>query len=297
MRFILLTSILALSFCSQNFMTLAKVNGESISVGDFKSRLGEIQFDSKFVAEDELLSLKKSILNEMIEEKIIQQEAKNLNIKVSHDEMIKASSIERLDEILAEQKMTKEYWNQRSKQKILAEKLFEEVAKTAIHPTEVEIKEVFDQNPHLFHQDEQVHLLQIILKSKDEAEQAQKMIAQGKDFSELAKNLSMTSDATSGGDLGFVAKGLLPETIEKKVFGMKVGTVSPTIESESRFFIYKVLEKKEDKQLSFEESRQRIETMLFQKAKETLYSQWLQDKMIHAKIKRNYELLQENIHA
>lgn len=276
-------------------MTLAKVNGDSISVGDFKLRLAEIQFDPKFVAENEVLALKKSILNEMIEEKILQQEARTENIKVDPSEVAAATPIENLDEVLSKQKISKDYWLMRSEQKIMAEKLFEKITKDTPKPSEAEIKEIYDKNPNLFHQQEQAHLLQIVLKTAAEAEQVQKMLSQGRDFAELAKSLSMTMDATTGGDLGFVTKGLLPENVEKKVFSLKTGAVSPTLEFESQFYIFKVLEKKEDKVLSFEESRLRIESMLFQKAKDATYSKWLQDKTIHAKIKKNYELLQENI--
>lgn len=286
---------LPLHFCSQNYMTLAKVNGETISVGDFKQRLTEIQFDPKFVAESELLTLKKNLLNEMIEDKIVQQEAKSEGIKVDQAEVNQANPIENLDETLSKQKMSKAYWEERTRQRLVAQKLFDKITKDVPQPTEVLIKEIYDKNPTLFHQQEQVHLMQIVLKTETEAAQVQRMLAEGKDFAELAKNLSMTMDATTGGDLGFVAPGLLPESLEKKVFGMKVGSVSSTYEYESQFFIFKVLEKKEEKQLSFEESRIRIQSMLFQKAKDAAYSQWLQEKTIQAKIKRNYELLQENI--
>ncbi len=67
-------------------MSLAKVNGDSISIADFRQRLREIQFDSRLVAEEDVLSLKKTILNEMIEEKIIQQESSREKIEVTKEE-------------------------------------------------------------------------------------------------------------------------------------------------------------------------------------------------------------------
>ena len=116
--------------CNRDYMSLAKVNGDSISIGDFKSRLQEIQFDPKLVAEDELMNLKKSILNEMIEEKIIEQESKKAKLKVTDEDVKAAMNIEHLDEMLKKQNIDKEHWASRMKQKILAETFFKKSPKT-----------------------------------------------------------------------------------------------------------------------------------------------------------------------
>ncbi|MEZ4846998.1 MAG: SurA N-terminal domain-containing protein, partial [Bdellovibrionota bacterium] len=132
--------------CNRDYMSLAKVNGDSISIGDFKSRLQEIQFDPKLVAEDELMNLKKSILNEMIEEKIIEQESKKTKLKVTDEDVKAAMDIEHLDEMLKKQSVDKNHWIHRMKQKILAEKLFQEITQSIAKPSEAEIQEFFSKN-------------------------------------------------------------------------------------------------------------------------------------------------------
>ncbi len=276
-------------------MSLAKVNGDAISIGDFRARLREIQFDPKLVAEEEIISLKKTILNEMIEEKLIQQEGKKANLKVTPEEIQEAMNVEHLDEALAKQNVNKDAWSERMKQKLLAEKLFDFITKTATPPTEDEMTEIYQKNPELFHQQEQVQVLQIILQDRTQADEALKLITQGTDFSEVVKKFN-AADSNPTGDVGYIPRGLLPENIEKKVFSLKVGAVSPVLESDSQYYIVKVLARKEERTLLWEEARQQIESMLFQKSKEKAYGQWLQEKIIQANIKRNYELLQENIH-
>lgn len=286
---------LMLTSCSRDYQSLAKVNGDSISIGDFRIRLREIQFDPKLVAPDELIELKKTILNEMIEEKILEQEGRKASITVSKEEVQSAMNVEHLDEALAKQKVNKEHWAQRMAQKILAEKVFEHVTKSVSLPTEEEMRKIFDENPNLFEQQEQAHLLQIVMQDRMKAEEAYESLTRGMKFEDAVVKYSVHADSNPSGDAGFIPKGLLPEEIEKKVFSLRVGAVSPILESGSEFYIVKVLARKEERPLLWEESRQQIESMLLQKAKEKTYRDWLQGIILAAKIKRNYELLQENI--
>jgi parvulin-like peptidyl-prolyl isomerase len=294
--FTIFFAIALFTACNRDYMSLAKVNGDSISIGDFKTRLREIQFDPKLVAEDELMTLKRSILNEMIEDKLIEQESKKSYIRVSEDEVKSAINIEHLDETLKKQNIDKSHWQNRMKQKILAEKLFHEITKSVARPSETEVQEFFAKNEKAFDQQEQVRIQQIILPNREIAEAASKELASGTDFAAVAQKFIGDQDANMSLDLGFIPLGVLPENIEKKVFSLRVGQVSSVLESEGTFFIIKVLARKEDRPLLWEEARYEIETMLLQKAKETHYTKWLQDKTIEANIKRNYELLKENIH-
>ncbi len=277
-------------------MSLARVNGDSISIADFRQRLREIEFDSRLVAEEDVLSLKKTILNEMIEEKLVQQESNKEKIEVTKEELDQAIQLDHLNEALDKQKIKKDEWTKRMKQKILSEKLFAQVTQTTPVPSEDEIKAIFDKNPELFQQQEQVQVQQIAFRDKKIADDAQKEISQGVAFEEIAKKYSASIDPNPSQDLGFIPKGILPEAIEKKVFSLRAGNVSPVMESGSEFYIFKVLARKEERPLLWEEARQQIQTVLLQKAKDKQYTLWLQEKTLKANIKRNYELLQENIH-
>jgi foldase protein PrsA len=277
-KLIIISSIVLLVACSRDYMSLAKVNGDSISIGDFRSRLREIQFDPKLVAEDELMNLKKSVLNEMIEERLIEQESKKSNVKVTDEEVKAAIQIEHLDEVLKKQNINKSHWTQRMKQKILAEKLFHEVTKEVAKPSDADVQSFFDKNEKSFHQQEQIRIQQMLFASKEQADLASKELTAGQDFAAVAKKYTGDQDANAGADLGFIPKGVLPENIEKKVFSLGVGKNSPVLESDGTYFIIKVLARKESRPLIWEEARYEIETMLLQKAKDAQYTAWLQEK-------------------
>ncbi len=303
MIYVLLIVSLLSACISKDSATIAKVNGEPISIGDFKNRLREIQFDQNLMGKDELTALKKTVLNELIETKIIQQQSRKLDITVTQEELDRSlqsefseHEMENINTTLEKQRMTRETWNDRMKQKIMAEKLFQNVTQTTPEPSPEEIDGYYQKNIQEFQQTEQVRIQQIVLQTKEEAQQVMAHVKQNEDFTALAKAHSMRTDGTTGGDMGFIPKGLLPENIEKTVFSMKSGTVSPIIESPTGYYIIKVVDKKEQKTLTLEESRQQIQTMLLQKAKDAQYTKWIQDRMLEAKIKRNYEILQDPVH-
>ncbi len=296
-----LIAILFLVSCSQDSMMLAKVNGDPITFGHFKARLREIEFDQTLVAPNDLLSLKKYILNEMIEEQIIQQQAEAMNVKMTPEDVTSAieknfskEELEKIDENLRKQKISKDEWRERMRQKILSEKVFEIVTQQTPATTEEDLQQYYQKNISVFQQKEQVHIIQMVFSNKEEARQMQQRVLKGEDFATLAQNVSIGLDSVPHGDLGFVQRGILPEEVEDKVFSMKVGAVSPILESAPNFYLVKVTEKMAAKQLGFEDARQQIQNMLLQSSRDKTYTNWLQEKMIQAKIKRNDELLQEN---
>ncbi len=294
MKPVLSILLLLMISCNRDYASLAKVNGDPISIANFKERLRDVQFDSRLVATEDAVSLKKTILNEMIEEKLIDQECKKLKIKVSDQEVAQALPTEHLDDTLEKLKISKSAWEKKLKQKILAEKLFDQITQKVSEPKEAEIKEFYDTNSQMFQQQEQINIQQIVFQDRKIAEDARNEIAQGQSFEDVAKKHHSSIDHIPSLDLGFIPKGVLPETIEKKVFSLSVGSVSSVLESDSSFYIFKILARKEERPLLWEEARIQIQTMLLQKAKEKHYMQWLHEITLKANIKQNYELLQEN---
>lgn len=81
---------------------------------------------------------------------------------------------------------------------------------------------------------------------KDKAPAAQakmaeieKELAGGADFAELAKKHSQCPSAAQGGDLGFFGRGGMDATFEKTSFTLKMGSVSPAIQSAFGYHLIK----------------------------------------------------------
>jgi parvulin-like peptidyl-prolyl isomerase len=80
--------------------------------------------------------------------------------------------------------------------------------------------------------------LHILVKTRQVAEEILKLLKQGKDFRELAKQYSTSPSAANGGDLGFFNKGDFSPKIEAAITSLKVNEYSGIIETEFGFNIF-----------------------------------------------------------
>ena len=100
------------------------------------------------------------------------------------------------------------------------------------------------------------------LKKQSDARTA---LDQGKDFAELAKEVSEdTETKDKGGDMGWVAKGMITDLrAEELVFSAEMGQVTEPVSTTSTWTVYKVLEKEPSRELT-DEQRQTISTNAYQ---------------------------------
>ena len=81
--------------------------------------------------------------------------------------------------------------------------------------------------------------LHIMVSTEQEANEIKKLLDQGADFKELAKQRSKGPTAQNGGDLGVITKGdLLPE-LDKAISSLSVGQVSGVIKTDTGYHIFK----------------------------------------------------------
>lgn len=103
--------------------------------------------------------------------------------------------------------------------------------------------------------------------ARQRAENVLKQLRSGADFAALAKQHSNDSEsAPKGGDLGEMARGVLPEELERAVYGLKPGEVSDVIRTNYGFHIAKLMALTPEVRRSFESVKQEL-TDLVQKRK------------------------------
>ena len=79
-----------------------------------------------------------------------------------------------------------------------------------------------------------------IKEAEDKINNIYKMVMDGEDFAELAKDYSECPSASKGGDLDFFGKGRMDPTFEEKAFSMKKGEVSEPIKTRFGWHIIKL---------------------------------------------------------
>lgn len=107
----------------------------------------------------------------------------------------------------------------------------------------------------------------VITKGATEAEQTaakarlaqvQKALGEGGAFEALAKEHSDSASKATGGDLGWMGKGLMRATIEQAALALKPGQVSSVIETDKDWMLIQLIEAEEDRVRPFDEVKQQI---------------------------------------
>lgn len=283
---------------------LAVVNKEVITQSEFDAIFRPVYEEVKRSGdgqdfEREINTLRLKLLNQMIEDRLVAHEANKLGIEVTDEEVaeeIKQLQSEFPDEATFHEQMKSEGIDmadveKRFRERIAIEKLHEYIirGKTAVSPEEVE--QYYKDHPEEFIRREQVKVSVITLRKSDEAvskgimdeatkveaDRLAKALKKGANFEESAKKYSQDTYARKGGSIGFLEKGNMKSSIENVLFSLEPGAISDVLETEEAYHIFKVFEKAEGRNETFEEIRPQIHEFLFRKKAHERFTAWMEE--------------------
>ena len=124
----------------------------------------------------------------------------------------------------------------------------------------------------------QVRARHILLETEEEAQAVLERLEQGEDFEALAAELSQdSSNAESGGDLGWFTQGQMAEEFDEAAFGLSVGEISDVVETSFGFHIILLEERDENREL---------EPQMLDQRRQEAFQVWLTDLRAEADIER-----------
>lgn len=243
---------------NNNSEVLATVNGEEITRNEL--------YDAMFTNGG------KEILERLITNRLILQEAKKLKISVSEEDIdteigkvIKENFYGAEDyfyQALEQYGITEDALRDDLKIELLLRK----IVRDQITVTEEDTREYFIENQYLFNTPEQVEARHILVETRDEAEEIIQLLDEGQNFSELAKEHSIdTVSAQQGGNLGFFQRGEMVAEFEEVAFNLAVGSRSGPVETTHGFHIIEVLNRREAHEATFDEVKEAAEEKLLEK--------------------------------
>lgn len=217
----------------------AVVNTEIITTSDLEKAQKDyrdlLRSDTKPSTENP--KLKEAALNKLIEDKLILQEIKRLNLEVTDAQvnnqiqLIKnnngITSDEALRDALAAQGTSFEQWRDELKRKLEVMNFFNYLRKNSVRVQEEDLRAYYDNHPESFVDKPARRVYTLYLPygatpTKDVKNQARALLTRikkhGESFQSLAKRYSKGPSAESGGDIGFVEKGDLMPELEATVF-------------------------------------------------------------------------------
>ena len=130
--------------------------------------------------------------------------------------------------------------------------------------SDAQAKAAYDEQIGKLKPEAEVHARHILVKTEEEAKDLVKQLKAGADFNELAKKSSDSSNAHSGGDLGYFSRGQMVKSFEDAAFALEPGQVSDPVKSEFGWHVIKVEDKRNRPVPSFEEVKDQIMASLVQ---------------------------------
>ncbi len=236
--------------------------------------------------ENLIRQIRRQVLTQMIDEKLLAQEAEKLDIKVSPAEIDhfiarfkeqNGLSDQKFQEFLTAQGLSYEEYRQKVAEQIKRLKLVQGRIQERIVITEQEIEEYYRKH-YLSGHKTKYELAAIIITgpgAEEKAEAAYQKLKAGEDFKKVAAEYSTLKE--SGEGLGsFRLEELAPE-VRKVVVKMKPEDVSPPIKVGKSWQIFKLLAIHSETSKPLGQVRAQIEQKLRQEKIDQLLQKWLKE--------------------
>jgi parvulin-like peptidyl-prolyl isomerase len=182
------------------------------------------------------------LADSFVEEKLLLAEAQNQEIVLTWEEkkeyLAKQSSHSTID---GESWASDEEGIQLLFEQLLVEKYTYALVKD-IEVEDEEIQEYYRENKKEFLLPERVKVSQILLPNEVKAVEILESLEKGdpEEFKIMARNQSIGVEAARGGEMGVFAMGQLPDEMERAIFALEEGEMSPVLESSYGFHIFRL---------------------------------------------------------
>lgn len=293
-------------------MVVAQVNGKPIYEEQLKPEVekGLRTFRRYGMHKDDpelVKRLQQKALDKLIGEELFSQESRKLTID-DVDERVeqklkalerKHGAGERMEYYLKQRRLTMEDLRESFRARVYVDEYLDKQGISDPEIPEDRIREAYDGNPDGYSRVEAVEVSHVLIavdenaeaeekeQARKEAERIRKLILEGKDFAEMAKNHSDCNSASGGGGLGYIKRGYMPEGFDTVAFAVEKDAVSEVVETKFGYHIVKVLDKKAAGVLPYEEVREFIKEFLQQDESKKM----LAAHMAELKAKANIEIL------
>jgi peptidyl-prolyl cis-trans isomerase C len=259
---------------------VAKVNSKQIKRGDLDFAIKNIAAsDPRIQSPDKWPELRKSVLDELIDQELLYQKATASNVSVPDkdlgDQMTQLKSQfpneKAFVDQLAKDGMTPDKVQDMLRRRLVITKYVRSTIVDQIKVTPEDEQKFYADNKERLKHPEQIrasHIMRTVKQdAKPEERAAQKAkidealarAKKGEDFAALAKEYSQDGSAPGGGDLGFFGKGDYPEPFDKAAWALKDGQVSDVVTTQFGFHIIKVTAHRAEGYVPFEEVKEQLD--------------------------------------
>ena len=286
--------------------SIATVNSTQIPLGVFQKELGSfLQRYRQLVDWDErqLGVVRKLVIDRLIKEELIAQEASRKGIQVSPEDLesIKNKSLApyqgaNLSRILKGTSIDEEQWKYKLARLLAKERLVQTEVTDRIVVTKREIRQYYQEHKNEMTVPEAFRVRNITLSTRAEAEAVAQKIKKGENFVQLVRDYSVSPDKSVDGDLGYIEEGDLPEVMQNAIFQLGFRRSkkqwSGIVEAQDGFHIFRLLSYRKKRRLSLSQSTSKIRDILANGKRDAAYAKWIERLKEKAKITIDHATLE-----
>jgi parvulin-like peptidyl-prolyl isomerase len=293
----------------QSQAVFARIDDMVISTEDYQ-RIFRAAVKNRYyhgrVPEAELIRFQRQVGQDLVDQILVHREALRLGMKPD-TEAIK-SGVAAYDARYSQQRQ----WQEARERELPAMLIqlerrdlllqMEEKVRQLPDPTTADTKTYYLENPHKFTEPERKQVSIILLKvspsaasaeweaARLRAENLRFMLAEGAVFSDMAREYSDDTSATTGGDLGPLHRGRLAPEAEKALDLIEVGQVTEPILLLEGIALLRLNGIIPAKLLGFDAAEQRAGKLLIRERQEQAWRDYLQGLRVAAEIEINESL-------
>ena len=279
----------------------AVVDGEVVTMAEFRSFLVQFARNRFYhnVSEEQLAAVEEAAAEALVWQRLLAQEAERQGLPGDPQAVS-----QRLDAYEQQYRGSPSWPAVERQWPLLRRRLLEMTKVTMLEeqvrrvepPREGELVVYYRDHLPLFTEPEQLHLWVILLgvdpsagaeawqAGADKAAQLAAELAAGADFADLAREYSTHGSIGSGGDLGFVHRGVLSDPAQDAVDRLEPGGISPPVRVLEGYALFRLIERRLPRVSRFVDVRDRIEGLYTRDRTDRQWSDFLAELRAGAEV-------------
>lgn len=275
----------------------AVVNNEIITTHQLDLKLTEYlasQAQGKIIPSEQMTAMRHQLLDRLIEEELVQQKIKELQLSASDAEINEAiSDVQRQNSITKEQLtlalqgqgLSFEAYREKMRDQILRFKLIGREVQSKIDVTDQDVSDYFRDHIEDYREPPSIQLdhLQIplpeqagTLQIESAKQKAQKALDRLRAGETLAEVMADTEGAT-GGPMGLFKERELSPLIREALIGMQTGSYSEVVDTPTGLMVFHIVGRTPGNIRNFDDVKVEIRQQLADKEREERFKTWTRE--------------------
>ncbi len=260
---------------------LVKINGEPLSIDEFDSEFLMMRIHYSAVTERDMRAIKKRLFEQIINRRILVQQARKDGIRLTQAEADQALKDLLKDgpeapwQVLKARGISRDSWKRKVLQELLAKKVVAREVDPQVRITDKEVEDYYWSHLSDYWTPEAVHVRHLVVQRKADLERVEAGLAQGEEFPKLISVFSAGPERSQGGDWGMMDVDRLPAAYLSALKPLKTGEISKPLKDVFGYHLFQLLGRSPRRMRPFAEVRDRIRTSLEREEKDQRFDEWM----------------------